>query len=148
MVLILSELFASYIHRFFYPFFVKFYKRGEHKKSKELNKISGGMFKSRKLNKTLLLEFAAINMKGYQAILNSDGEVVPFITGKEIRNSLIDGTYVEYKKQLVDNAEHFDEYKEIYFKKHITAEDNSADEDNDNEEDYKDLNEKESDAQN
>jgi hypothetical protein len=61
--------------------------RVEHKKSKELNKISGGMFKSRKLNKTLLLEFAAINMKGYQAILNSDGEVVPFITGKEMRNS-------------------------------------------------------------
>ena len=104
------------------------------------------MFKSRKLNKTLLLEFAAINMKGYQAILNSDGEVVPFITGKEMRNSLIDGTYAEYKKKLVDNAEYFDEYKEIYFKKHISAEDNSAVEDN--EEDYKDLNEKESDAQN
>lgn len=118
--------------------------RAEHKKSKELNKISGGMFKSRKLNKTLLLEFAAINMKGYQAILNSDGEVVPFITGKEMRNSLIDGTYAEYKKQLVENAEHFDEYKEIYFKKHISAEDNPED----NEEDYKDLNEKESDAQN
>ena len=91
--------------------------RAKHKKSKELNKISGGMFKSRKLNKTLLFEFAAINMKGYQAILNSDGEVVPFITGKEMRNSLIDGTYAEYKKQLVENAEHFDEYKEIYFKK-------------------------------
>ncbi len=106
------------------------------------------MFKSRKLNKTLLLEFAAINMKGYQAILNSDGEVVPFITGKEMRNSLIDGTYAEYKRQLIDNGEHFDEDKEIYFKKHIAAGDNSADEDNDNEEDYKDLNEKESDAQN
>ena len=54
----------------------------------------------------------------------------------------------EAKLAILIDAEHFDEYKEIYFKKHITAEDNSADEDNDNEEDYKDLNEKESDAQN
>ncbi len=52
------------------------------------------------------------------------------------------------RKKLVDNAEHFDEYKEIYFKKHITADDNSADEENDNEENYKDLNETESNGQN
>jgi len=125
----------------------------KHSASKKLNKISGGIFKSRRLNKMLLSEFVAINKRGYQAILNSDGEVVPFIDGKEIRNSLINGTYKEYEEKLLNNAEHFDEYKEIYFKKHATTEDNSIDDENEDEdenavinEDGEDLNDEKSDG--
>jgi len=104
----------------------------------DLNKVNkDNTFRSKKINKMLLSEFVTINKKGYQAILNSDGDVVPFIDGKEIKNSIINGKYKEYKKKLIDNAEHFDEYKEIYFKKHITTDDTN--------EDSEDLNDEKSD---
>jgi len=124
--------------------------KNKHKRSKITTKIAGGRRNSKRINKMLLSEFIAINKRGYQAILNSDGEVVPFIDGKEIKNSLINGTYEEYKEKLLDNAEHFDDYKEIYFKKHATTEDETADDEEDEDtvidEDNEELNDEKSDG--
>lgn len=88
----------------------------------ELHQISGSPWGTMKLGKSLNKDFQEINDKGSLANLNSEGEVVPFLSVEEMMNSLKNWTFSKYNDELIQNAEKFNDYRKIYFEKHSELE--------------------------
>jgi hypothetical protein len=88
---------------------------------KQVNDITGGYFDSAKMALKLRRDMKQYYKNGVIPVLNSKGEVEPFITAEQMRDSLINLTFQKYEDQLGEYAKEFKANIKLYAEKYADS---------------------------